>query len=42
VKKVQAERNRSAPDLFYTPHDLTCGPNLDKYLCALGNTWACR
>lgn len=42
VKKIQTERNRSAPDLFYTPHDLTCGPDRDKYLCAIGNAWACK
>ena len=42
VQKVQAERNRSAPDLFYSPHDLKCGQDLDKYLCALGNEWACK
>jgi len=40
VKKVEAERKRSAPDLFYTPHDLACGRDRDKYLCAMGNTWA--
>src|SRR5262249_47645188 len=33
VKKIEAERKRSAPDLLYTPHDLKCGQNLDRYLC---------
>jgi len=42
VQKMEAERKRSAPDLFYTPHDLKCGHDLDKYLCALGNAWACK
>jgi len=42
LKKVEAERRRSAPDLFYTPHDLACGRDRDKYLCAMGNTWACK
>jgi hypothetical protein len=42
VKAVVDEKKRSAPDIFYSPHDLKCGDNLDKYLCALGNTWACK
>jgi hypothetical protein len=42
VKKVEAERKRSVPDLLYTPHDLKCGKNLDRYLCAMGNSWACK
>ena len=42
VQKVEAERKRSAPDLFYTPHDLACGHDRDKYLCAMGNSWACK
>jgi hypothetical protein len=24
------------------PQDLECGQNRDKYLCALGNSWACK
>jgi len=42
VKKVEAERKRSAPGLLYTPQDLKCGQNRDRYLCALGNSWACK
>ncbi len=42
VQKVEAERKRSAPDLFYAPHDLACGHDRDGYLCAMGNSWACK
>jgi hypothetical protein len=42
VKAVFSEQKRSAPGIFYSPHDLKCGDNLDKYLCALGNSWACK
>jgi len=42
VQKVEAERKRSAPDLFYTPHDLARGHDRDKYLCAMGNSSACK
>ncbi len=42
VQEVEAERKRSAPDLFYTPHDLACGQDRDKYLCAMGSSWACK
>ena len=42
VQKVEAERERSAPDLFYTPHDLACAHDRDKYLCAMGNAWTCK
>ena len=42
MQKVEAERKRSAPDLFYTPHDLACGHDCDEYLCAMGNSWACK
>ena len=42
VRAVIAEQKSSAPGIFYTPHDLRCGDNLDRYLCALGNRWACK
>src|SRR5258706_6475985 len=42
VKAFVAEQKRSAPGIFYTTPDLKCGNNNDKYLCALGNTWACK
>ena len=42
VQKVETERKRSAPDLFYTPHDLACAHDRDKYLCAMGNAWTCK
>jgi hypothetical protein len=42
VKSIVAEQKRSAPGIFYSVHDLKCGDNLDKYLCAVGSTWACK
>jgi hypothetical protein len=42
VKAVVEEQKRSAPGIFYTTPDIKCGDNFDKYLCALGNSWACK
>jgi hypothetical protein len=42
VKLVVEEQKRSAPGIFYSTPDIACGDNRDKYLCALGNSWACK
>jgi hypothetical protein len=42
VKEVIGARNRSAKDTFYNSTDIQCGTDRDKFLCAIGNAYACK
>jgi len=38
----KAYRKECCQQRPYTPHDLACGHDRDKYLCAMGDSWACK
>jgi hypothetical protein len=38
----KAYRKECCPQRPYTPHDLAGEHDRDQYLCAMGNSWACK